>query len=175
MALYLGSNKVGSGSGNISNAVLYTEQNLTEEQQEQARANIGACIIPRVELTTKMRTADFCPCRNGFYSVSAEDAVALEEARKSGIFYVSAHVADQDCNPWHLGGIATYAFYDDGLAENSEIYTISQDIEGVVHRLTLVREHLDTGADWIFEYRVGWDNFEVVNNSEEYPEPSELV
>ena len=99
----------------------------------------------------------------------------VEEARKSGIFYVSAHVADQDCNPWHLGGIATYAFYDDGLAENSEIYTISQDIEGVVHRLTLVREHLDTGADWIFEYRVGWDNFEVVNNSEEYPEPSELV
>lgn len=46
--IFLGTTAVG-GSGSAENAVLYVEQELTEEQQEQARENVGAASATDVE------------------------------------------------------------------------------------------------------------------------------
>lgn len=125
-------------------------------------------LFPRVELKTKMRTDDLFPYKFGHYPLATTDAVALEEARKSGIFYVSFRSADPDTNPWHLGGIATYAKYDDNSEYGTEIYAVSVHDESYTYRLLLYREVADT-VDWFWELAV-LDGNEILN-TDDFPVP----
>lgn len=157
---------------NAGNAILHTEQTLTPEQQEQARANIGASIIPRVDLTTKLYDDGLVPYRYGFYPVTAEDSAALEEARKSGMFYVSARVADTDCNPWRVGGIAGFTQYQDEDA--TELYCVTTFHEDWAFYLHLVRENYDGDFSWSVACLAGVYNgsLEGTNTGDDFPEPA---
>lgn len=123
-------------------------------------------LFPRVELKTKMRTEDFFPYKHGFYPITDEDAAALEEARSYGIFYVSAHVADVDRNPWHIGSIANYAKYDDLPGENTEVYSVCVQDESFTYQLLLIRE---TTREWGYTLAVT-DGVNVLNG-DDFPTP----
>jgi hypothetical protein len=169
--------KIGSGSGNISNAVLYTEQNLTEEQQAQARANIGAVgVFPRVDLKTNLVLPDdpTIPLRCKFRPVSQEESIALEEARKSGIFWLSAHVADPDNNPWHVGGIPTMKIYDDDNYGETECYNILSMYEECYLSLELLREDYDGEISWSVSCLSAIGGYPEYNNmGADFPDPVE--
>lgn len=63
----------------LANALLATEQTLTEEQQAQVRSNIGAAAgLPKVTLTT-VATADGAV-------LSDEETAALAAAAENGVF-----------------------------------------------------------------------------------------
>lgn len=73
---------------NAGNAIVHTEQTLTEEQKAQARANIGVVTLPVVELTTTLATG---------VTLTDEENAALTAAFESGLaVVVKCKVDDPD-------------------------------------------------------------------------------
>lgn len=74
---------------NAGNAILHTEQTLTEEQKAQARANIGVGVtLPVVELSTTLATG---------VTLTDEENAALTAAFESGLpVVVKCKVDDPD-------------------------------------------------------------------------------
>lgn len=132
-------------------------------------------IFPRVELKTNLVLADApeCPLRAKFRPVSEAEHAALEEARKSGIFWLSAHVADPDCNPWHVGGIPTMRMYDDGSAD--ECYSLLSMYEDCYISLELIRyDGGDGTCEWNVQCVSGIGGYPEYNNcSDDFPDPVE--
>ena len=122
--------KASSGSGEASDAVLYTEQSLTEEQKAQARENIGG-VRPVI-------TLDYSFIGNGFtWNHTATEIQALRNKR----YLFDVNRCHASCNfyagnmrvSWVDGNELKYSDIDNS-GKSGEIF--SSDIGGITGQVT---------------------------------------